>query len=83
MLDFAAKLTRDPGSVEREDVERLRSHGLSDEQVLSVVLVTCLFSFMTRLADGLGVAFPPERWDIMKTWLSGPILEQSWAMTQK
>ena len=83
MLDFAAKLTRDPSSVERTDVETLRALGLSDEQVLSVVLITSLFNFMTRLADGLGVEFPSARWDVMKTWLKGPILHQSWAMNQK
>lgn len=83
MLDFAAKLTRDPSSVERADVDGLRALSLSDEQVLSVVLITSLFNFMTRLADGLGVEFPGERWDVMKTWLKGPILEQAWAMSQK
>ena len=58
MLDFAAKLTRDPSSMEESDVLGLRSFGLSDEQILSVVLITCVFNFMTRLADGLGVEFP-------------------------
>ena len=52
MLDFAAKLTVDPGSMERGDVEELRRVGLSDQQILSVALITCLFNFMTRLADG-------------------------------
>ena len=83
MLDFAAKLTRDPGSMERADVDRLRSQALTDEQVLSVVLITCLFNFMTRLADGLGVEFPNARWEVMREWLSGPILEQPWAIHQK
>ena len=37
------------------DVLRLRELGLTDEQILSVVGITCLFNFMNRLADGLGV----------------------------
>lgn len=83
MLDFAAKLTRDPSSVQRADVDALRALGLTDEQVLSVVLITALFNFMTRLADGLGVEFPSERWADMKTWLKGPVLEQAWIMNEK
>ena len=40
------------------DIEHLRSLGLTDEQVLSTVAITCVFNFMNRLADGLGVEIP-------------------------
>ena len=43
------------------DVNGLQALGLSDEQILSVVLITCTFNFMTRLADGLGVQVPEGR----------------------
>ena len=39
--------------MQQVDVQPLRNLGLSDEQILSTVLITCLFNFMTRLADGL------------------------------
>lgn len=81
MLDFAAKLTVDPGSMERGDVEELRRVGLSDAQVLS--LITCLFNFMTRLADGLGVEVPPGRQEAIAQWLTGPAREQAWLMQGK
>ena len=55
MPDFATKLRREPAAMRGADVERLREHGLTDEQILSVTLIACLFNFMTRLADGLGV----------------------------
>ena len=55
MLDFAVRLTRDPTSMRETDVQTLRGLGLSDEQILSVVLITCCFNFMTRHADGIGV----------------------------
>ena len=71
MLDFARKLTVDPGAVERGDVEELRRLGLSDQQILSVTLITCLFNFMTRLADGLGVEVPPGRQEAIARWLTG------------
>ena len=83
ILDFAVKLTRDPGAMERSDVEALRGLGLSDEQVLSTVLITCVFNFMTRLADGLGVEFPQARQRDMERWLSGPATQQEWMMKQK
>ena len=35
MLDYAAKLTRDPSSMQEVDVKGLRGLGLGDEQVLS------------------------------------------------
>ena len=83
MLDFARQLTVDPGSMERGEVEGLRRLGLSDDQVLSVALITCLFNFMTRLADGLGVEVPPGRQEAIARWLTGPAREQAWLMQGK
>ncbi len=42
LLDFSAKLTREPWSTRESDVQRLRELGLEDDQILSVVLITCL-----------------------------------------
>ena len=79
-LDFATKLTRTPSSMEKTDVQRLRSLGLTDEQILSVTLITCLYNFMTRLADGLGVELPPSRQEGIERWLTGPARERDWLM---
>ena len=78
MLDFAARLTREPSSMRESDVQNLRDLGLSDEQILSVVLITCVFAFMTRLADGLGVEFPKQGQESILGWLKGPAREQEW-----
>ena len=83
MLDFATKLTREPWAMRESDVITLREHGLSDEQILSVVLITCTFNFMTRLADSLGVEVPDERQEYVETWLSGPAKDQEWLMRAK
>ena len=80
MLDYAAKLTREPASMEDSDVQTLRNLGLSDEQILSVVLMTCMYAFMTRLADGLGVEVPTDRQESLDSWLTGPAREQKWLM---
>ena len=61
MLDYAAKLTREPGAMRREDVDRLRQAGLSDREILDLVMVVGYFAFANRLVDGLGVEL--EEWD--------------------
>ena len=83
MLDFTLKLTLDPSSMQRSDVEHLKGLGLSDEQVLSTVLITCVFNFMTRLADGLGVEISQERQAMIEQWLTGPARQQEWLMVSK
>ena len=60
MIDFALKLTREPWKVTREDVEFLQQYGFSEEQVVDIVLITCTFNFMDRLADGLGIELDPQ-----------------------
>ena len=75
MLEFAAKLTVDPSSVQQADIQRLRDLGLSDEQVLAVALLTCLFAFMTRLADGLGVG--------VQDWLVGSAVRDRWGVGER
>ena len=83
MLDFAVKLTREPTNMSEADVKGLRALDLTDEQILSVVLITCTFNFMTRLADGLGVPVPKGRQEAHERWLTGPALQQEWLMTAK
>ena len=83
MLDYAVKLTRDPSSLQKTDIEALRSLGLSDEQILSVALITCTFNFMTRLADGLGVEVPPGKQEAAERWLSQAAAQQEWLMVPK
>ena len=83
MLDFTAKLTTDPSSMEQSNVQDLRKLGLSDEQILSIVLITCVFNFMTRLADGLGVVYPSQNQPLIEEWLTGPAQAQEWLMKQK
>ena len=83
ILDFATKLTREPGAMEEADVKTLREAGLTDEEILSVVMVTCNFNFMTRLADALGVVFEDSHQEQMERWLTGPVKDQEWLMKQK
>ena len=83
MLDFASRLTREPTTMQKSDVEKLRELGLEDERILSVVAITCLFNFMTRLADGLGVEVPSGRQEAAERWMAAPAQTQEWLMKAK
>ena len=64
------------------DIDALRAVGLTDEQVLSTVAITCVFNFMNRLADGLGVEIQPGREAAMSQWLSDAAKQaQDWLLT--
>jgi alkylhydroperoxidase family enzyme len=60
MLRYVEKLTRTPGKTIKEDVERLRRAGFSDEDILQIAEVTAYYAYVNRIADGLGVEL--ESW---------------------
>jgi uncharacterized peroxidase-related enzyme len=60
VLNYAAKLTRQPASVAPADIEHLRSVGLSDQAIHDAAQVTAYFNYINRVADGLGVDLEPE-----------------------
>jgi uncharacterized peroxidase-related enzyme len=60
MLTFVEKMTKQSWTMARADVERLRTAGFSDLQILEIVQLTAWFNFMTRVADALGVEV--EEW---------------------
>jgi alkylhydroperoxidase family enzyme len=55
MLRYVLKLTRTPAEMAKSDVEGLRTHGLSDDDVLAIVEVAAYFAYANRIADGLGI----------------------------
>lgn len=60
MVDYAAKLTHDPGSMVEADVAGLRDAGFTDRDVLDIVEVVSYYAYVNRIADGLGVEL--ESW---------------------
>jgi len=60
MLEFAEKLTLYPGKMKEDDVKSLRENGFSDEEILSITLITNYFNFVNRVANSLGVDFSEE-----------------------
>jgi uncharacterized peroxidase-related enzyme len=54
VMDLAAKVARDASSVQQDDVDRLRSLGLSDQDIADVVLTAAARCFFSKVLDGLG-----------------------------
>ena len=58
MLGYVEKLTEDPVSVVREDIDLLRAAGFDDAGILQINLIASWFNYINRVADGLGVGRP-------------------------
>jgi uncharacterized peroxidase-related enzyme len=55
VIDLAEKVAGDATAVTREDIERLRSLGLSDRDIVDVVAAAAVRCFYSTLLDALGV----------------------------
>jgi uncharacterized peroxidase-related enzyme len=55
MLDYAAKLTREPSRITPDDLDCLRAVGFDDRGILQINLIASWFNYINRVADGLGV----------------------------
>lgn len=60
LCEWAEKLTLTPAKCTRADVDALRGHGWSDEEVVSAAQIIGYFNHLNRLADGLGIDLEPE-----------------------
>ncbi|PSG96940.1 peroxidase [Thermoplasmatales archaeon SW_10_69_26] len=54
LVDFALRLTDEPGAMASTHAEELREHGFDDEDILAAAAVTSYFNFVNRLNLGLG-----------------------------
>jgi uncharacterized peroxidase-related enzyme len=55
MLTYVEKLTQNPVSVWRDDMEALRAVGFDETAILQITLIASFFNYINRVADGLGV----------------------------
>jgi uncharacterized protein YciW len=60
MVTYALKLTREPSSMERTDVQALQDAGFDHGAVLAIAEVTAYYAYVNRIADGLGVELEPD-----------------------
>ena len=54
VLDYVARLTRDPVKVTEADIHSLRGAGYSDKEVVDIAHVAAWFNYVNRIALGLG-----------------------------
>lgn len=63
MLAYAEKLALTPAHMTQADVDSLRAAGFTDREISDIVQVVAYFSYINRVADGIGVdpepASPP------------------------
>jgi uncharacterized peroxidase-related enzyme len=55
LIEYALKLTLQPGTVAKDDVENMRRIGISESEILDLVLLTAYMNYVNRVAQGLGV----------------------------
>ena len=60
LLDFAVALTKNPSGIRRGDLDGLRRHGYTDQQLVDAVHCIGYFNFINRVLDGLGVDPEPS-----------------------
>jgi len=61
IVDYAAKLTRDPAAIGPADAAPLRAQGLSDLDILDLTHAVAMFAWANRLMQTLGEATTPAR----------------------
>jgi uncharacterized peroxidase-related enzyme len=54
MMSFAEKVTLQAHSVTPQDIEGLRGHGLTDAEILDIVLATSARNFFSKVLDAIG-----------------------------
>ena len=60
LLQYAERVALQPASVTAEHVDELRRAGFDDRGISDAAQITAYFSYINRVADGLGVDLEPE-----------------------
>jgi uncharacterized peroxidase-related enzyme len=55
MLAYVEKLTKNPPSLWRDDMDTLHQVGFDDTAILQITLIASFFNYINRVADALGV----------------------------
>lgn len=59
ILDYAIKITRSSVECTEGDIQALKAHGLTDEDVYDVIQTAAIYNFNNRVANASG--FIPDR----------------------
>lgn len=55
-MDYVTKVTEAAYRTTHEDVQTLRGHGWTEEQIAEAVYITAMFAFFNRVADAFGIS---------------------------
>lgn len=73
-MALAEKVILDQHGITQEDINGLRDHGLTDEEVLDIVLTAAARSFYTKVLDALG-AEPDDAYQELEPELRAAIMK--------
>jgi len=59
IIEFALKVSEDPQSLVTEDYERVREQGVTDEELVEIILIAAIGKYNDTLADALKVDVDP------------------------
>ena len=60
LISYAERLTTDPASIDRGDIDAMRKHGLTDREILDAAQTAAYFAYANRIVLGLGAAIESE-----------------------
>ena len=60
LMAFAEKVLNNSSQVQQEDIDNLRKHGFSDEDIFNIALTATSRSFFSRVVDAVGFQPPPD-----------------------
>ncbi len=67
---YLKKLTLTPTKLTQEDADAVLNAGWSERAFYDMVLVCCLYNFMNRYVEGLGLTPIPEQFDLEGTMIA-------------
>jgi alkylhydroperoxidase family enzyme len=53
IMSFAQKIITQAGQINEQEIDELHKHGLSDEEILDIVLASTARSFFSKMLDAL------------------------------
>jgi uncharacterized peroxidase-related enzyme len=56
MVNYATKLTLEPGAISQQDIDKLTSIGITDREILDIAQVCAYFAYANRIVLGLGAS---------------------------
>lgn len=60
IIEFALRVTHDPKTLRQEDYDRLRQEGITNAEILEVIMIASIATLNDTLADALKIAVDPE-----------------------